>query len=212
MEAPYSITGGNREPGAPARGAADIITNIINRGAHRRAESALECPRWSIGGERVADFTIRRGEPRDMPQVIALIRALAEFEKLAPPDEAGAARLTADAAAGRFDLDVAERGGELVAYAIYFATYSSFEARPSLYLEDLFVRPDLRGRGIGEAMLRRLAAEAAARGCARFEWTVLDWNVRAQKFYQSLGARILPEWRVCRVDGAALASLAKPDL
>ncbi len=162
-----------------------------------------------MGGLTVRDFILRRAERRDLPQVIALIRGLAEFEKLPGPDEAAAARFTEDAVgpAPRFQLDVAERDGEVVAYAVSFATYSTFLARPGLYLEDLFVRPDVRGRGLGEALLRRLAQEAVARGCARFEWTVLDWNVRAQKFYRSMGASILPEWHVCRVDGEALAKL-----
>jgi hypothetical protein len=156
------------------------------------------------------DFVIRPAEPRDLPAVIALIRALAEFEKLPGPDDAAAERFAAHAfGAGRpFELLVAEVGGEVVGYALFFTTYSTFLARPGLYLEDVFVRPDLRGRGIGGALMRRLAALAVERGHGRFEWTVLDWNVRAQAFYRSLGARILPEWRVCRVEGEDLARLA----
>ncbi len=152
---------------------------------------------------------VRDAEPGDIPAVIDLIRGLAEFEKLPGPDDAAAARF-AEHAFGperRFELLVAEADGAIAGYAVYFMTYSTFLARPSLYLEDLFVRPSERGRGIGEAFLRRLAAVAVARGCCRFEWTVLDWNVRAQEFYLSLGARMLPEWRVCRVDGDALAAL-----
>src|SRR5262245_37194507 len=128
---------------------------------------------------------IRDAEPRDLPAVIGLIRALAEFEKLPGPDEAAAARFTAHALGPerRFELLVAEAAGEVVGYAVYFMTYSTFLAQPSLYLEDLFVRPSERGRGIGEGFLRRLAAIAVARECGRFEWTVLDWNVRAQEFY-----------------------------
>lgn len=150
---------------------------------------------------------IRAAHPDDMPQVIALIRALAEFEKLAGPDEAAAARLTADLERGRYRMLVAEQSGALIAYAMHFLTYSSFRALPSLYLEDLFVLPSHRGRGTGEALLRKLAAVARDEGCGRFEWTVLDWNVGAQRFYQRLGARVLEQWRICRVDDEALGRL-----
>jgi GNAT superfamily N-acetyltransferase len=154
---------------------------------------------------------IRPARPDDMPQVVALIRALSEFERLPGPDDAAAARLAADAFAHppRFEVAVAEVDGDVVGYALYFMVYSTFLARPSLYLEDLFVHPRARSRGLGRALLCRLAAEAQARGCGRFEWTVLDWNVRAQSFYERLGARVLGEWRVCRVDGAALEALAR---
>jgi ribosomal protein S18 acetylase RimI-like enzyme len=157
----------------------------------------------------MSDFAIRDATERDLPSVMALISALAEFEKLAGPDADAHARFAKHFSEKRFDLLVAERAGEVIAYALYFATYSTFRAQPSLYLEDLFVRPAERGRGIGEALLRKLAAIAVARGCGRFEWTVLDWNERAQKFYRSLGAAIHPEWQHCRVDGDALTRLAR---
>jgi GNAT superfamily N-acetyltransferase len=154
---------------------------------------------------------IRAAEPRDLPSVIGLVRALADFEKLPGPDEAAERRFAADFAASppRFQLLVAEHDGALVGYALYFFTYSTFLARPSLYLEDLFVHPAARGRGIGERFMRALAKEAVRRGCGRFEWTVLDWNVRAQKFYRSLGAELLDDWRVCRVTGEGLTALAR---
>ena len=160
------------------------------------------------------ECTIRPAEARDIPGVVALIRALATFEKLAGPDDAAAARLASDFARGdRFELLVAEDAADnaraLVGYALFFTTYSTFLARPSLYLEDVFVLPERRGNGIGRLFLERLAQLAVARGCGRFEWTVLDWNVRAQDFYRSLGARILPEWQVCRVDGEALQKLGE---
>jgi len=154
-----------------------------------------------------ASHEIRFARVEDLANVLALVRALADFEKLPGPDEGAAARFASDFAAARFELLVAIADGEVVGYALYFMTYSTFLARPSLYLEDLFVTPSRRGNGIGEAFLRKLAAIAVERGAGRFEWTVLDWNVRAQEFYLSLGARMLPEWRVCRVDGEALAAL-----
>jgi GNAT superfamily N-acetyltransferase len=149
---------------------------------------------------------IRTAEPRDLDAVLALVRALADFEKLPPPDAEAAARFR-EHAFRHFELLVAELDGEVVAYAVHFATYSTFLARPSLWLEDLFVRPDVRSRGIGAAMLRRLAQLAVERGCGRFEWSVLDWNARAQSFYAGLGAELLREWHLCRVTGDALAQL-----
>jgi GNAT superfamily N-acetyltransferase len=159
-----------------------------------------------------APALIRPGEARDLPAVVALIAALAEYEKLPGPDATATARLTADFARGRFSLLVVEDGahGTIVGYALYFFTYSTFRAQPSLYLEDLFVDPTARGQKIGERLMRTLAAEAVANHCGRFEWTVLDWNVRAQKFYRSLGAQVLPDWWTCRVDGDALTRLAAP--
>lgn len=155
---------------------------------------------------------IRPATTDDLDAVIGLVRMLAEFEKLPGPDEAAAARFKADFARTppAYELLVAEDDtGALCAYALYFMTYSTFLARPSLYLEDLFVRPEARGRGVGARLLRRLAQVALSRGAGRFEWTVLDWNVRAQAFYRGLGARILPEWHLCRVDGEALTKLAE---
>jgi GNAT superfamily N-acetyltransferase len=155
-------------------------------------------------------FRIRAAAPADVGAVVDLVRALAEFERLPPPD-AGAARRLAEHAFGpspRVELLVAEDAGEVVAYAATFMTYSTFLMQPSLYLEDLFVRPTHRRQGIGGAFLRELAALAVARGCGRFDWTVLDWNTPAQQFYASLGAKLLPDWRVCRLEGEALAAFA----
>lgn len=153
---------------------------------------------------------IRAAEARDLPAVVGLVRALADFEKLEGPDDAAARRLADDFAAGRYSLLVADDGERIVGYALFFFTYSTFLARPSLYLEDLFVHPGARGRGIGERFMRALAKEAVARGCGRFEWTVLDWNVNAQTFYKRLGAEILPGWWTCRItaDGDGITKLA----
>jgi GNAT superfamily N-acetyltransferase len=151
---------------------------------------------------------IRAAEARDLPAVVGLVRALADFEKLEGPDDAAARRLADDFAAGRYSLLVADDGERIVGYALFFFTYSTFLARPSLYLEDLFVHPGARGRGIGERFMRALAKEAVARGCGRFEWTVLDWNVDAQKFYRRLGAEVMSSWWTCRVTGDGLTQLA----
>jgi GNAT superfamily N-acetyltransferase len=154
---------------------------------------------------------LRPATPADGAAYIQLVRGLADFEELAPPDDAAAARLLEHAFGPRprYELLVVELRGELVAYAAFFETYSTFRALPSLYLEDVFVREDARRRGIGGQILRHLAGLALERGCGRFEWSVLDWNERAQSFYRSLGARIMTDWQLCRVDGEALGALAR---
>jgi GNAT superfamily N-acetyltransferase len=161
--------------------------------------------------EHGAGFVIRKARPDDGPAYVALVRALAEFEKLPGPDDAAAARLVehAFAARPRYELLVTEVAGTVEGYAAFFETYSTFRALPSLYLEDLFVHPRARRRGLGTALVRALARLAVERGCGRFEWTVLDWNTGAQAFYRGLGATILTEWRLCRVDGEALAALGR---
>jgi len=151
----------------------------------------------------MSEVLVRRARPEDGPAYVALVRALAEFEQLPPPDDAAAARLCADAFADppRYELWVAELAsapGGLVAYAATFPTYSTFLARPTLFLEDLFVHPSARRLGVARTMLARLEAEARARGCGRFEWMVLDWNVGAQALYDGVGASQLPEWRLVR--------------
>ena len=144
---------------------------------------------------------IRRATQADGPAYLELVLALAKFEKLEPPDEAGRQRLL-DHAFGDdplYDLWVATVDEGIVAYAVTFETYSTFRALPSLYLEDLFVHPDARRRGIARAILATLRAHAQARGCGRFEWTVLDWNTDAQQLYTEFGAKLLEDWRICRV-------------
>jgi len=145
---------------------------------------------------------VRPATPADGPAFLALVRALAAFESLPPPDEAAAARLLDDAFGPRprYELWLAELDGAVVAYAVTFATYSTFRGKPTLFLEDLFVHPDARRRGVARALLARLRAEAVARGCGRFEWFVLDWNVDAQALYRSVGAAPLREWQLWRVD------------
>src|SRR6266508_4272576 len=131
-------------------------------------------------------FEIRFARREDAPAFLALIWALADFEKLPGPDAAARERLVEDAfgPTPRYEVLVADVEGDVAAYAIFFPTYSTFRARPTLFLEDLFVHPRARRRGIARAMLARLRELALERGCGRFEWMVLDWNVDAQKLYE----------------------------
>jgi GNAT superfamily N-acetyltransferase len=154
--------------------------------------------------------TVRRAGREDAETLLALIRALAEYESLPPPDDAARDRLVAHGFSERprFETFFAEIAGEPVGYAIVFETYSTFLARPTLFLEDLFIRPDARRQGAGSVLLKHLAAEAVRRGCGRMEWMVLDWNELAQNFYRQAGASQLDEWRLCRLTDAALARLA----
>jgi GNAT superfamily N-acetyltransferase len=153
---------------------------------------------------------IRHAERSDAKTFLDLVRGLAEYEQLDPPDEQAQARLLEDGFGDRrrFEAYLVEIDGEAVGYAIVFETYSSFLARPSLYLEDIFVRPQARRKGAGTALIRYLAGEAIRRGCGRMEWVVLDWNELAQGVYRKLGAEMLGEWRICRLTGAALRQAA----
>lgn len=154
---------------------------------------------------------VRRARPEDGPAFLRLVQELADYERLAGPTPEAQARLL-DAAFGagrRFDLFVAERAGEVVAYAATFEAYSTFLARPVLYLEDLFVSAAARRQGVARALMRALAREALARGCARVAWVVLDWNTDAQRFYDGLGARPQKEWLPYVLDGEALAAMAR---
>lgn len=134
---------------------------------------------------------VRRATRADMPAILDLIRELAKFEKLPPPDGAGYARLIQDLGR-RFDAFVAVEEGKTVAYAIIYETYSSFAAKPVLWLEDVYVTPSARRRGVGRSLLEEAQREAERRGCARVAWAVLDWNIEAQKMYDALGATKKP--------------------
>ena len=168
------------------------------------------------------DFQLRPARPADVPAIAGLVAELAEFEHLShllqltpatlaphlfgerPVVEAVVVELVAELAA--------DPGGtaRLVAYALFFTNFSTFLAKPGLYLEDLYVQPAFRGAGIGKALLAHLGALAVARDYGRFEWSVLDWNENAIRFYQGMGATVMPEWRICRVAGPALSALAAP--
>jgi len=162
-----------------------------------------------------APFDVRRAEPSDVPAIVGLIGQLAEFESLThllqvTPEKLGPHLFGEKPVA---EALVAEAGGSVVAFALFFTNFSTFLARPGIYLEDLFVEPDRRGQGIGGALLKRLAQLAAERGCGRFEWSVLDWNSHAIRFYERMGATVMPDWRICRIAGDALAAFApaRPD-
>jgi GNAT superfamily N-acetyltransferase len=157
-------------------------------------------------------FSLRSAEPHDVGALVRLIRGLAEFEKLTHLLEVTPEKLALHLFGARpvVEAVVAERAGRVVAFALFFTNFSTFLAQPGLYLEDLFVEPAERGQGIGQALLEHLARLAASRGCGRFEWSVLDWNEGAIRFYQRMGATVMPDWRICRIAGPALAAFVDP--
>ena len=146
-------------------------------------------------------FTIRAARREDAGEVLRLIGELARYEKLEHMAVGTEDGLAAALFGPRPSCEalVAERGGRAVGFALFFTTFSTFLCKPGLYLEDVFVEPEHRGAGIGKALLRRLAALCAERGCGRFEWRVLDWNTPSIRFYQSLGATVMPEWHLVRM-------------
>jgi len=156
--------------------------------------------------DRTQDFLLRAAEPRDVNAIVGLIGELAEFEKLSHLLQVTPETLHPHLFGQRpvVEAQVAQLDGEVVGFALFFTNFSTFLSKPGLYLEDLYVRPALRGRGIGEALLSRLAAIAVERGYGRFEWSVLDWNSNAIRFYEKMGATVLPDWRICRITGEAL--------
>lgn len=155
---------------------------------------------------------IRPAAVADVPLILSLIRELAQYEKLAHEVVADEHKLRATLFADRpyAEAVIAEQEGAGVGFALFFPNYSTFLAQPGIYLEDLFVRPAVRGQGIGKALLQHIARIAVQRGCGRFEWAVLDWNTPALKFYASLGAQPKADWIIHRVSGAALQKLAAP--
>jgi GNAT superfamily N-acetyltransferase len=154
--------------------------------------------------------TIRSAVADDIPDILCFIRALAVYERAPGAVTATEADLLRDGFGPNpyFFCLIAEHDGRPAGFAFYFFDYSTWLARPGIYLEDLFVHPEYRGLGIGKALLQRVAAIAVERGCARLKWQVLDWNTPAIDFYRSLGAEFLDEWRSMRVSGDALTRLA----
>jgi GNAT superfamily N-acetyltransferase len=155
--------------------------------------------------------SLRAAEPRDVQAIVGLIRELAHFEKLSHLVQTTPERLHRHLFGERpvAESVVAEVGPQVVGFALFFTNFSTFLGQPGLYLEDLYVQPAHRGAGIGQALLTHLATLANQRGYGRFEWSVLDWNVDAIRFYERMGATLLPEWRICRVTGEALRRLGR---
>jgi GNAT superfamily N-acetyltransferase len=154
---------------------------------------------------------IRRALADEAGLVLSLVRELAEYEKLLHEVEA----TEADIGAALFCpnpllfCEIAQWNGEPAGLAVWFVNFSTFTGRSGIYLEDLFVRPALRGKGIGEALLVHLAKQCVANGWSRLQWSVLDWNTPSIEFYKSLGAVLMDEWTVCRIGGPALTALAQ---
>ena len=154
-------------------------------------------------------FTIRPATPSDVPAIARLIRALADYEQLAGGVSLDEGRLHEHLFGTRpYAEAIIAEDERAVGFALFFHNYSTFLAQPGIYLEDLFVEPEFRGRGIGKALLASLAKIAVERRCGRLEWSVLDWNEPAIGFYRRLGAEAMTEWTVNRVTGSALTDLA----
>ncbi len=156
-------------------------------------------------------LNIRKADLDDIPLILEFIHELAEYERA--PEEAVATRedLRRDGFSDqpRFYVEIAEWEGEPAGFALWFFNYSTWQGKPGLYLEDLFVRPRFRKQGIGKALLVHLARVAVEKGCGRYQWQVLDWNTPALRFYESLGAKVMKEWLTMRVSGDALGKLAE---
>jgi diamine N-acetyltransferase len=158
-------------------------------------------------------LSIRAARPADSALVFALVRELADYEKLSAEVDATERQIAEALFAPEPKLycDIAEWDGEPVGFAVWFLIFSTFRGRHGLYLEDIFVRPQFRGRGIGKALMARLARRCVDRGYARFEWAVLDWNAPSIAFYKSIGAQVMDEWKICRLSGPALTAFAKEE-
>lgn len=160
-----------------------------------------------------AAVLLRPATETDVPAILALIEALADYERLRDACVATEDRLRATLFGPRPGAEVilADVDGQVVGFALFCSNYSTFLAQPGIWLEDLFVRPEFRGRGIGRALLAQLARLAVARDCGRVEWAVLDWNEPSIGFYESLGARGMTEWTTFRLTGDAMNALATSD-
>ena len=161
--------------------------------------------------QNTTPHTLRPATPDDVPTLVSLIHELAEFERLSHlvvvTPEALMPQLFGQRPAA--EAVVAQVQGTVVGFALFFSNFSTFLGRPGVYLEDLYVQPAHRSTGIGKALLQHLAQLTVQRGGGRFEWSVLDWNVNAIRFYESLGATLMPDWRTCRVSGDALLKLGQ---
>ncbi len=159
----------------------------------------------------MGEVRIRAASEGDVPQILAFIKELAEYERLSHEVVATEEALREHLFGGRpvAEVVIAEEGGDPAGFALFFHSFSTFLGRPGIYLEDLYVRPEFRGRGTGRALLVHLAGLAKERGCGRLEWSVLDWNEPAIGFYRGVGASPVGGWTVYRVSGEALEGLAE---
>jgi GNAT superfamily N-acetyltransferase len=158
-------------------------------------------------------IAVRPAAPADGALIFALVRELAEYEKLAAEVDSTPEQLNASlfGPQPRVFCDIAEWNGEAAGCALWFLNYSSFRGRHGIYLEDIFVRPAFRGRGLGKALMAQLARRCVDNGWARFEWAVLDWNTPSIAFYKSIGATVMDDWRICRMSGKALERFASAE-
>jgi GNAT superfamily N-acetyltransferase len=159
-------------------------------------------------------LAIRAARPADCALIFSLICELADYENLrgevaATPEQIAAALFAPEP---RIFCDIAEWDGKPAGFAVWFLNFSTFRGRHGLYVEDLFVRPAHRGKGIGKALMRRLAQRCVADGLARFEWAVLDWNAPSIDFYKGIGANVMDEWKICRLSGTALTNFARAEM
>ncbi len=166
---------------------------------------------------KIADFIVREAIAADVSQIFGLIQALAKYENLeaqvtgtepALADHLFGNNSCVEAIVVESQLDSQLEKGKIFGFALFFTNYSTFLTQPGIYLEDLFVLPEYRGKGLGKKLLTHLAKIAIARNCGRLEWSVLDWNHSAIGFYQNMGAEVLTDWRICRVSKATMAKMA----
>jgi diamine N-acetyltransferase len=156
-------------------------------------------------------LNIRKATPHDIPLILEFIRELAEYERMLDQAVATPDDLLRDGFSGepKFFVEIAEWNGEQAGFALWFYNYSTFQGKPGIYLEDLYVRPQFRKKGIGKALLVHLAQLAVEQGCGRYQWQVLDWNTPSIEFYDALGAKVMKEWLTMRVTGESLRRLGK---
>jgi ribosomal protein S18 acetylase RimI-like enzyme len=174
-------------------------------------EMAIADPRVTHKSGRMSHASLRMATGEDVDLILELIQALADFENLGDQVEATREQLVQSLFGERpvAEVILIFEGAASAGFAVFHPNFSTFLGKPGLHLEDLYIRPEFRGRGHGRALLQHLAQLAVERGYGRFEWTVLEWNELAIGFYRRQGAEILPEWRICRVTGEALDRLAK---
>lgn len=158
-------------------------------------------------------LSIRAARPDDIALIFALVRELAEYENLSDAVDADPAQIAAAlfAKEPRLYCDIAEWDGAPSGFAVWFLNFSTFRGRHGMYLEDLYVRPAYRKRGIGKALMARLAQRCVDDGLARFEWAVLDWNAPSIAFYKSIGAQVMDDWKICRLSGPALQAFGRAE-